>query len=101
MSFNGWLLAELKDMEAPFPVGLTAEGASEEKFASHRALMDRGLDFISYCVDHLPNPFIADLKAKGTPIITWTVRNAAGVEATRRYADQMTFEGFDPREVVA
>lgn len=101
MSFNNWLLAELKEMEAPFPLGLTAEGTSEEKFAVHKAAMDRGLDFISYSVDHLPNPFIADLKAKGTPIITWTVRNAAGVEATRRYADQMTFEGFDPREVVA
>ena len=35
------------------------------------------------------------------PIITWTVRDATGVEPTRRYADQMTFEGFDPREVVA
>ncbi len=101
MSFNPWLLTELVEMEAPRPLGLTAEGATEADFARHRAVMDRGLDFISYCVDHLPNPFIGDLRASGTPIITWTVRNAAGVETTRLHADQMTFEGFDPREGVA
>ena len=34
MSFNAWLLTELKEMDAPCPVGLTAEGAGEEDFAS-------------------------------------------------------------------
>ncbi len=101
MSFNAWLLAELKELGAPYPLGLTAEGPGENDFARNKAVMDRGLDFISYCVDHLPNPFIAGLKAEGMPIITWTIRNAAGVETTRRYADQMTFEGFDPREAMA
>jgi hypothetical protein len=32
------------------------------------------------------------------PVITWTVRGPDAVDATRRHADQMTFEGFDPAE---
>lgn len=101
MSFNTWLLDELKDMEATVPVGLTAEGTTETDFAAHRAIMARGLDFVSYNYEHLPNAFIDELRARQTPIITWTVRDEAGRKATALYADQMTFEGFDPREGVA
>jgi len=101
MSFDTWLLEELKDMETTLPVGLTAQGTSDADFDAHRAIMARGLDFVSYNYEHLPNPFIEELRAKGTPVITWTVRGEAGREATALYADQMTFEGFDPREVVA
>lgn len=101
MSFNTWLLDELKDMEATMPVGLTAEGTSESDFEAHRRIMARGLDFVSYNYEHLPNPFIEELRAAKTPVITWTVRGEAGRKATALYADQMTFEGFDPREVVA
>jgi hypothetical protein len=56
-----------------------------------------GLDFVSYNVHHLPNDFVTALRERKVPVITWTVRDAAAREATRRYGDQMTFEGFDPR----
>jgi hypothetical protein len=30
------------------------------------------------------------------PVITWTIRDRPAVDLTFKYADQMTFEGFDP-----
>lgn len=101
MSFNAWLLKDLKDLDAPYPLGLTADGTSPEALARHEEVMGYGLDFISYCIHHLPNPFVDGLRSRGIPVITWTVREQAEREATERYGDQMTFEGFDPRELVA
>lgn len=101
MSFDAWLLKDLKELDAPYPVGLTTEGTDEARLARNREVMAYGLDFTSFNVDHLPNPFVEELRARDVPVITWTVRNEAGVAKTRRYADQMTFEGFDPRDVGA
>ena len=99
MSFDHWLLRDLKASGAPCPVGLTAEGVKPESFFVHEEAMHLGLNFISYCVHHLPNAFIEAQRARGVPIITWTVRDADAREKTRIHADQMTFEGFDPDAV--
>ncbi|MDX3929667.1 MAG: glycerophosphodiester phosphodiesterase [Shinella sp.] len=99
MSFDHWLLKDLKELEAPRPVGLTAEGNRPENFFTHEEAMQLGLDFISYHYGHLPNPFIAKERRLGRKIITWTVRDEAALKTTFEYADQMTFEGFDPREI--
>lgn len=97
MSFDHWLLRDLKALEAPYPVGLTAEGDKPETFFQHDEAMHLGLDFISYFYGHLPNPFITAQRQRGIPVITWTVRDEAGRKHTFANADQMTFEGFDPR----
>ncbi|MDB5525215.1 MAG: glycerophosphoryl diester phosphodiesterase [Rhizobium sp.] len=96
MSFDTWLLKELKDLECPLPVGLTAEGTTEEEFARHRKAMAHGLDFISYRIAHLPNPYITEERARGVPIISWTVRTPEQARHSAGNADQITFEGFDP-----
>ena len=98
MSFDHWLLKDLKAAGTALPLGLTAEGARPETFFVHEEAMQLGLDFISYHYGHLPNPFIAKERAAGIPVITWTVRDQKAVAVTRENADQMTFEGFDPRE---
>lgn len=97
MSFDHHILRDLKKAESPFPVGLTAEGDQPEAFFAHDEAMQLGLDFISYHWPHLPNSFITAQKAAGIPVITWTVRDEKGREETYKYADQMTFEGFDPK----
>jgi len=97
MSFDHWLLKDLKSLEAPYPVGLTAEGNKPETFFQHDEAMHLGLDFISYFYGHLPNPFITAQRQRGIPVITWTVRDEAARKHTFANADQMTFEGFDPR----
>ncbi|MDK4702417.1 MULTISPECIES: glycerophosphodiester phosphodiesterase [unclassified Rhizobium] len=97
MSFDHWLLKDLKSLEAPYPVGLTAEGNKPETFFQHDEAMHLGLDFISYFYGHLPNPFVTAQRQRGIPVITWTVRDEAARKHTFANADQMTFEGFDPR----
>lgn len=97
MSFDVWLLQELKECGAPYPVGLTAYGDKPEEWARQTEEMKIGLDFTSYHYAHLPNPFTEGVRANGLPVITWTVRDRAAIEQTFAHADQMTFEGFDPR----
>ncbi len=97
MSFDHWLLQDLKALEAPYPIGLTADGNEPEAFFKHDEAMQLGLDFISYFYGHLPNPFITAQRQRGIPVITWTVRDEAARKHTFANADQMTFEGFDPR----
>ena len=97
MSFDHWLLRDLKALNAPYPLGLTAGGNKPEEFAVHEKAMELGLDFISYFFADLPNPFITAQREKGIVVITWTVRDEKGRKHTFENADQMTFEGFDPR----
>ncbi len=97
MSFDHWLLRDLKELNAPYPLGLTAGGIQPEELAMHEKAMALGLDFISYYYADLPNPFITAEREKGTVIITWTVHDEEGRKQTFENADQMTFEGFDPR----
>jgi len=96
MSFDHHLLKALKAAGSPWPLGLTAEGAKPEDFFSHDEAMQIGLDFISYFWGHLPNSFIEAQRKLGVPVITWTVRDENAREKTYTYADQMTFEGFNP-----
>ncbi|QQM28949.1 glycerophosphodiester phosphodiesterase [Martelella lutilitoris] len=96
MSFEPALLAALKRAGAACPLGLTADGHDEGSFNAHRKTMSIGLDFVSYSYDDLPNDFVAGLRDSGVPVITWTVRNERARQITFQYADQMTFEGFDP-----
>lgn len=98
MSFDHWLLKDLKALDAPYPLGLTAEGANPETFFVHEEAMHLGLDFISYRYIDLPNAFITKERALGRTVITWTVRDDQARQHTFAHADQMTFEGFDPRE---
>lgn len=98
MSFDHWLLKDLKALNPPYPIGLTADGNNPDTFFVHDEAMQLGLDFISYFYGDLPNAFIDAQRKQGIPVITWTVRDEAAVRHTYAHADQMTFEGFDPRE---
>jgi glycerophosphoryl diester phosphodiesterase len=97
MSFDHWLVRRFA-IEAPgIPAGLTAWKKEPAELEKHFSMLAHPIDFTSFNWADLPNPFVTMLRDRlGLPVITWTVRDAAGREATRRYADQMTFEGFDP-----
>lgn len=101
MSFDHHILRDLKRVGAPYPLGLTAMGDKPEEFFQHDEAMQLGLDFISYHWPHLPNSFITAQRRSGTPVITWTVRDENALVHSYLHADQITFEGFDPREVTA
>jgi glycerophosphoryl diester phosphodiesterase len=97
MSFDHWLLRDLKALNPPYPLGLTAGGNTPEDFARHEAAMAIGLDFISYFFADIPNSFITAQREKGIVVITWTVRDETALKHSFENADQITFEGFDPR----
>lgn len=101
MSFDVWLLKDLKRLGSPYPVGLTAEGTEPQNFFDHDEAMHLGLDFISYCNGHLPNSFVTAQRQRKIPVITWTVRDEAAMRHTYAHADQITFEGYDPRTVTS
>ncbi len=96
MSFDHWICRQFKELLPDTPRGLTAEGGADMADSHHQAMQDFDLQFVSYSVNHLPNKFVADMRAAGLPVITWTVDNDEKVAATYAHADQMTFEGFLP-----
>jgi glycerophosphoryl diester phosphodiesterase len=96
MSFDHWLLRDIKEIGTDRPVGLTAEGVKPQDFALHEQAMSLGLDFVSYNIMHLPNDYITSLRDKSITVITWTVRTSAQQAHSDAHADQITFEGFDP-----
>ncbi len=97
MSFDHWLIRQFRQHAPGYPIGLTAWGDQQHEIEAHFAMLAHGIDFVSYSVVHLPNPFVTFLREKlAMPIITWTVRDAEWMNHTFAQADQMTFEGFQP-----
>lgn len=53
-----------------------------------------GASFISHHFDDLSRARVADLKAGGAGVISWTTRSAAEETKARKIADTVTFEGY-------
>ena len=96
MSFNHWLLHDARALNANVPLGLTAEG--DEKLDPTHRHADREYrpDFLSYGISDLPNGFVREFRETGRPVITWTIWSVEDMAKSAKYADQITFEGFDP-----
>ena len=97
MSFDHWICAQFAKLMPDIPRGLTAEGDDDACDRHMNAMIDFDLQFVSYGVKDLPNIFVAKMREAGLPVITWTVRDEETCRLTAKHADQMTFEGFDPR----
>jgi glycerophosphoryl diester phosphodiesterase len=106
MSFDPDIVAGLAEL-APWAVrGLVAERESmmEVRLDLARRLSLRHLShiarsrphFLSYHVDGLPYGPSRAFRQAGLPVICWTVRDTMTASRARRYADQITFEGFLP-----
>jgi glycerophosphoryl diester phosphodiesterase len=52
--------------------------------------------FISYDANGLPFEPVQQIRNAGFPVLTWTIRDQVTAKQARRYADQITFEGFLP-----
>lgn len=97
MSFDHWLVRQFKAHAPGIPAGLTACGIDPESLEKHFSMLAHDIAFSSFFVNELPNAFVRFMREElGRPVITWTVRNRNQVDATFAFADQMTFEGFDP-----
>lgn len=52
--------------------------------------------FLALGVDMLPSEIAADLRAKGMPVVAWTIRGPAQWDGLKAHCDNMIFEGFAP-----
>jgi len=108
MSFDPDSMAEMKQLAPAIPRGIVADryvDLSDWGFLSAgtrfrlRQLLDVprvGAAFVSYDIGGLPALAPSLFRQFGGPVITWTIRTEAQRAKAKRYADQITFEGFDP-----
>jgi len=105
MSFNPNAVAKCAEFAPHIPRGITTssyEGVFwPEVPAPTRDILreipdyDRvGACFISHESTDLDRPRVAELKAKGAHIFTWTIRSAKEEADARRIVDNVTFEGY-------
>ncbi len=55
-------------------------------------------DFLAYDIRDLPSPLVQSLRAKGMPVLSWTVRDASQWQTVAAEADAPIFEGSVPTE---
>jgi glycerophosphoryl diester phosphodiesterase len=97
MSFDHWLIRDFAKDAPGIPGGLTAYGRDNNLIEAHFSMLAHEIAFTSYAAGDLPNPFVSFVREKlKMPVITWTVHDQPAVDLTFKYADQMTFEGFEP-----
>ncbi|WP_449044422.1 glycerophosphodiester phosphodiesterase family protein [Paracoccus versutus] len=107
MSFNPHAVAAFHAAAPGVTVGLTTCGYEAEDWdmldaetRAHLAAIadfDRvGAGFISHDRRDLANPAVTALKARGVPVLCWTVRSAAEEAEARHVADNITFEHYLP-----
>ena len=104
MSFNPHSVAAFAEAAPEIPRGLTtcAFDTADWSLPDYRraelaslADLDRvGAAFISHDRRDLASPAVARVKARGLPVLCWTVRSPAEEAAARRVADNVTFEGY-------
>tara|TARA_R110000787_G_scaffold3020_1_gene11553 strand:+ start:34076 stop:34834 length:759 start_codon:yes stop_codon:yes gene_type:complete len=62
------------------------------RIARHRNLWTAKPDFLAYDIRDLPSRFAAAQRARGLPIVTWTVRSSEQEEIASVYADEPVYE---------
>jgi glycerophosphoryl diester phosphodiesterase len=90
----------------PCPLGIVAQAHYDDEYWSALSAVQKTNvanflhyfetrpDFLSYCVDDLPNatPFLLRTLS-ATPVMAWTVRTQAQKRLAAQWADQIVFEG--------
>jgi glycerophosphoryl diester phosphodiesterase len=106
MSFNPHSVAALAGAAPDRPRGITTCGYAAAHFpllpeatrAHLRGIPDFdrvGASFISHAAADLDHPRVAELKARGVPVLCWTIRSAEAEAQARRLADNITFEAYE------
>ena len=105
MSFNPHSVALMAEIAPDIPRGITTSSYKAMWWpnvpkATRNALRgipdyDRvGASFISHEAADLDRPRVAELKAAGAAVLTWTIRSPEAEAVARRIADNVTFEGY-------
>ena len=105
MSFDPDLMEAVRYLAPHIPRGIVASmvnGAYWSHLPLARKVEMRTLshmprtrpDFLSYYETALPSLAASRQRARGMPLISWTIRSHAQARRARCYSDQITFEGF-------
>ncbi|NVO56142.1 phosphodiesterase [Rhodobacteraceae bacterium B1Z28] len=104
MSFNPNSVAELARLAPHLPRGLVTSSFDSKNWLLPGDVRDHlrdipdfdrvGASFISHEVHDLDRPRVAELKARGVPVLCWTVRSPEQEAKAREVADNVTFEGY-------
>lgn len=104
MSFNPNSVAALARALPDVPRGLVTSAYRYDEWPLSKATCDRlrtipdfdsvDASFISHEVDDLNSSFVSALKARGVPILCWTVKSPMQEVEARRVADNITFEQY-------
>lgn len=105
MSFNPDMMAHMARLAPKVPRGLTTSSydpadwhpVPADTCARLREIPDYdavGATFISHQGDDLTRPRVAELKAAGAVILCWTIRTPHEEALVRKWADNITFEGY-------
>lgn len=62
------------------------------RFARHAALWRAKPEFLAYDIRNLPSRFAGAQRARGLPVLTWTVRTSAQERVASQCADEIIFE---------
>ncbi|UWQ96022.1 phosphodiesterase [Rhodobacteraceae bacterium M385] len=109
MSFNPHMVANMAKRAPSVARGIVTDGYNETEWPdlspdTLKALREIGAfdtvgaSFISHNRADLAAPRVAELKARGVPILCWTVRSPEQEVEARRVADNITFEGYIPAD---
>jgi len=107
MSFNPYSIIAMRKYAPDIPRGLTTDAFAmtgwpmmprpmARKLRKIPDFEEAGAGFISHSRKFLDTPPVAALKARGIPVLTWTIRSREKEAKARQIADNITFEGYIP-----
>lgn len=106
MSFNPHSVSALQTLAPEIPRGLVTDAFTDPAWEvpEGRRQSLQGIDdfdrvgacFISHSRRDLEADPVAALKARGVPVLTWTIRSPEEEAKARAIADNITFEGYLP-----
>lgn len=104
MSFNPNSIAEMARLMPDLPRGLVTGSYAPLDWPLSQATCDRlreipdfdrvAASFISHEASDLSRPRVQALRARGVPVLCWTIRSPDAEAVARSWADNVTFEGY-------
>ena len=105
MSFNPASVAHMARLARHLPRGITSSAYNPDDWAPLPVEVCSRLrdipdydptlsSFISHEAADLARDRVADLKSRGASVLCWTIRSPEAEAAARRFADNVTFEGY-------
>ena len=105
MSFNPHSLKAYKSYGGQLPIGLVSDSFKKKDWpmiSDYRLALLRGLvffdkiscDFVSHDFRNLEAKAISELRNRGVPILSWTVKSLEDEVVARKKSVNITFEGY-------